>query len=153
MKKFFKVFALALAVAVAVPAAKAERLPMTVDKMPSQVQLFLNEYYSGQKVAKSWAKMMRPTSEPMYYRVNLENGTKFKFSLDGNWTKINAKKSDSSITIDLLPQAARDYISSTYPDATIKYVKFKKDSYKVTLSNGEKLQFDKTYGLKVKKAK
>lgn len=150
MKKLLKVFALAMAVACAAPAMKAERLPMGVDKMPSQVQLFLNEYYPGVGVKAAWAKMMRPTSEPMYYRVNLDNGTNIKFSLDGNWDKISAKNSDSSISIDLLPQAARDYISTNYPKANIKSINFKKDYYKVSLSNGEKLRFAKTYGLESK---
>lgn len=153
MKRFFKILALALMVIVAVPSVKAERVPMPVDKMPAQVQRFLTDYYPNVKVSDSWAKMMRPTTEPMWYRVNLENGTKVKFSLDGNWNSVNAKKSNSSVSIDLLPNDARKVISEQYPNETIKSVKFKKDSYKITLSNGQKLQFDKTYGLKVKKDK
>ena len=146
MKNLFKILAVALVVMMAAPSIKAERLPMSVDKMPSQIALFLNEYYPGAKVKDGWAKMMRPTSEPMYYRVNLADGTKMKFSLDGNWTNINSKASDSYVSIDLLPKEARTYISTTYPDAKIKAVKFKKDFYKVTLNNGEVLRFAKTYG-------
>lgn len=146
MKKLFKILAVAMMIFMAVPSINAERLPMEVSKMPSQVQLFLNEYYPGATVKSGWAKMMRPTSEPMYYRVNLANGTKMQFSLDGNWTNINSKASDAYVSIDLLPKAARDYISKNYPDAKIKAVKFKKDFYRVTLNNGEKLRFSKTYG-------
>ena len=146
MKKLVRILAIAFIALMAAPSVSAERLPMPVDKMPSQVQLFLNEYYPGQQVKESWAKMMRPTSEPMYYRVNLANGTKMQFSLDGNWTNINSKASDEYVSIDLLPQAARDYISTKCPDQKIKAVKFKKDFYKVTLNNGEVLRFAKTYG-------
>lgn len=146
MKNLFKLLGLALIVAIAVPAAKAERLPMNVDKMPSQVQLMLNEYYPGVKVAKSWAKMMRPTTKPMWYNVVLDNGIKIKFSLDGNWEAISAKKSASTpVSIDFLPNEARKYISTKYPNETIKSIKFKKDFYKVKLSNGAKLNFDKEY--------
>ena len=153
MKKLFKVIALALLVAIAAPSINAERVEMPVSKMPSQVQTFLNDYYPGQTVASSWAKMMRPTTEPMWYRVNLNDGTKLQFDLQGNWNQVNANKSNKPVTIDLLPNDARKVISEQYPNETIKSVKFKKDQYKVLLSNGQKLTFDKTYGLKVKKAK
>ena len=154
MKRLFKVLSLAILVALAVPTvANAERVPMPVDKMPAQVQTFLNDYYPGAKVGKSWAKMMRPTTEPMWYRVNLDNGTKLWFDLTGNWYQVSAKKSSTPVSIDLLPNDARKVISEQYPNTTVKQIKFKKDSYKVLLSDGQKLEFDKTYGLKVKKSK
>ena len=62
MKKLLKVLALAFVVALGVSTAKAERVEMSVDKMPAQVQTFLNDYYPGASVEKSWAKMMRPTT-------------------------------------------------------------------------------------------
>ena len=154
MKRLLKAFGLvALLIAFAAPVAKAERVYTPVDKMPSQVQTFLNDYYPGVGVQKSWAKMMRPTTEPMWYRVNLDNGTKLWFDLTGNWYQVSAKKSAANVSIDLLPNEARKVITDQYPNETVKQVKFKKDSYKVTLSNGQKLEFDKTYGLKVKKDK
>lgn len=145
MKNFFKFLGLALIIAIIAPAAKAERLPISADKLPAQAQLFLNEYYKGATVEKAWAKMMRPTSEPMYYRVNLNDGTKIQFSLDGNWQKINAKKSDSGITIDLLPNEPRAYITKNCPNEEIKEIKWKKDYYTVTMSSGVKLKFGKEY--------
>ena len=153
MKKLLKVLALAFVVALGVSTAKAERVEMSVDKMPAQVQTFLNDYYPGAAVAKSWAKMMRPTTEPMWYRVNLDNGTKLWFDLTGNWYQVSAKKSNVPVSIDLLPNDARKTITDQYPGTTVKSVKFKKDQYKIKLSDGQKLTFDKTYGLKVKKNK
>lgn len=153
MKRLFKVLGLALIVALGTATVKAERVEMPVDKMPTQVQTFLNDYYPGVEVQKSWAKMMRPTTEPMWYRVNLNNGTKLWFDLTGNWYQVDAKKSTTPITIDLLPNDARKTITDQYPGATVKSVKFKKDQYKIKLSDGQKLTFDKTYGLKVKKDK
>ena len=153
MKKLFKVFALAFVVALGTSAVKAERVDMAVAKMPAQVQTFLNDYYPGVEVQGSWAKMMRPTTEPMWYRVNLNNGTKLWFDLTGNWYQVDAKKSQTPVSIDLLPNDARKTITDQYPGATIKSVKFKKDCYKITLSDGQKLKFTKEYGLKVKKSK
>lgn len=153
MKKLFKVLALALVVALGAATANAERVPTPVDKMPSQVQTFLNDYYPGATVAKSWAKMMRPTTEPMWYRVNLNDGTKLWFDLTGNWYQVSAKKSTNGAPIDLLPNIARKTLTDQYPNATIKSIKFKKDQYKIKLSDGQKLTFDKDYALKVKKAK
>lgn len=153
MKKLFKVLALAFVVALGVNSAKAERVDMEVSKMPSQVQTFLNDYYPGVQVKASWAKMMRPTTEPMWYRVNLDNGTKLWFDLTGNWYQVDAKKSTTPVSIDLLPNDARKTITDQCPGATIKSVKFKKDQYKIKLSDGKKLTFDKEYGLKVKKDK
>ena len=153
MKKLFKLLGLVAVMFAFAGTANAERVPMPVDKMPSQVQTFLTDYYPGVAVSDSWAKMMRPTTEPMWYRVNLENGTKLAFDLTGNWYQVNAKKSNTPVSIDLLPNDARKVISEQYANETIKSVKFKKDCYKITLSNGQKLQFDKTYGLKVKKDK
>lgn len=153
MKKLFKVLALALLVAVGSTAANAERVPTPVDKMPAQVQTFLNDYYPGATVAKSWSKMMRPTTEPMWYRVNLDNGTKLWFDLTGNWYQVSAKKSTKGAPIDLLPNIARKTLTEQYPNATIQSIKFKKDQYKIKLSDGQKLTFDKDYALKVKKAK
>ena len=153
MKKLFKVLGLALVLALGTSVAKAERVEMSVDKMPAQVQTFLHDYYPGATVAKSWAKMMRPTTEPMWYRVNLDNGTKLWFDLTGNWYQVNAKKSTVPASIDLLPNDARKTITDQFPGATVKSIKFKKDQYKITLSDGQKLKFEKGYGLKVKKNK
>ena len=151
MKKLFKVLALALVVVLGAATANAERVECPVSKMPAQVQTFLNDYYPNAKVANSWAKMMRPTTEPMWYRVNLDNGTKLWFDLTGNWYQVDAKKSNVPASIDLLPNIARKTISEKYPNATIKSIKFKKDQYKVSLSDGMKLKFDKSYGEVVKK--
>lgn len=153
MKRLFKVLSLAILIALTAPAVKAERVYMEVNKMPAQVERFLTDYYPGAKVDKAWAKMMRATTEPMWYRVNLENGTKLWFDLQGNWYQVNAKKSSVPASINLLPNDARKTISEQYPNATISKINFKKDSYKITLSNGQKLIFDKTYGLQVKKNK
>lgn len=153
MKRLFKVLSLAILIALAAPAVKAERVYMDVNKMPAQVERFLNDYYPGAKVDKAWAKMMRATTEPMWYRVNLDNGTKLWFDLQGNWYQVNAKKSSVPASINLLPNDARKTITDQYPNATISKIKFKKDSYKISLSNGQKLTFDKTYGLQVKKNK
>ena len=147
MKKLLKVLALALVVAIGSATANAERVPMPVDKMPAQVQTFLNDYYPNATVAKSWAKMMRPTTEPMWYRVNLNDGTKLWFDLTGNWYQVSAKKSNTPISIDLLPNIARKTITDKYPGTTVKSIKFKKDQYKVALSDGMKLKFDKSYGV------
>ena len=151
MKKLLKVLALALVVVLGTASVKAERVEMSVDKMPAQVQTFLNDYYPGVAVQASWAKMMRPTTEPMWYRVNLDNGTKLWFDLTGNWYQVSAKKSTTPASIDLLPNDARKVISDQYSGCTVKSIKFKKDQYKVALSDGTKLVFDKTYGLKAKK--
>ena len=152
MKRLFKVLSLALVLVLGASSmANAERVDTPVSKMPAQVQRFLNDYYPGSTVAASWMKMMRPTTEPMWYRVNLDNGTKLAFNLQGNWYQVNAKKSTVPASIDLLPNIARKTISEKYPNATIKSIKFKKDQYKVTLSDGMKLKFDKNYGEVVKK--
>ena len=154
MKKLLKVLSLALVLVIGGSSvAKAERVPTPVDKMPAQVQTFLNDYYPGATVADSWSKMMRPTTEPMWYRVNLNNGTKLWFDLTGNWYQVSAKKSSTGAPIDLLPNIARKTLKEQYPNATIKSIKFKKDQYKIKLSDGTKLTFDKDYALKVKKAK
>ena len=154
MKKLFKVLSLALVLVLgASSVANAERVETPVSKMPSQVQTMLNDYYPGVAVAKSWSKMMRPTTEPMWYRVNLENGTKLWFDLTGNWYQVSAKNSTVGAPIDLLPNIARKTISEQYPNAKIASIKFKKDQYKVKLTDGTKLTFDKDYALKVKKAK
>ena len=154
MKKLLKVLSLALVLVLgASSVANAERVPTPVDKMPSQVQTFLNDYYPGATVAKSWSKMMRPTTEPMWYRVNLDNGTKLWFDLTGNWYQVSAKKSTVGAPIDLLPNIARKTLTEQYPNAKITSIKFQKDQYKLKLSDGTKLTFDKDYALKVKKDK
>lgn len=153
MKKLFKVLGLVLIMAVGATSVKAERVETSVSKMPAQVQTFLNDYYPGAAVAKSWMKMMRPTTEPMWYRVNLDNGTKLWFDLTGNWYQVSAKNATTGAPIDLLPNIARKTISEHYPNAKIASIKFKKDQYKVKLTDGTKLTFDKDYALKMKKSK
>lgn len=154
MKKIFKLLALVAVLFATASTANAERVETPVDKMPAQVQRFLNDYYPNATVAKSWAKMMHPTTEPMWWRVNLSDGSKLQFTLDGTCSNINAKKSKTPIPVILLPNEARKYLADNYPNATIVKYKFKKDQYKLTLSNGEQLTFDKDYQLhKIKKAK
>ena len=153
MKKLIKVLSLAFILVLGVSSvANAERVPTPVDKMPAQVQRFLNDYYPNATVAESWSKMMRPTTEPMWYRVNLDNGTKLWFDLTGNWYQVSAKHSSTGAPIDLLPNIARKTLTEQYPNATIQSIKFKKDQYKIKLSDGQKLTFDKEYALKAHKS-
>ena len=152
MKRLAKILSLAaLVLAFAIPSAQAERVYKPVSDMPAQVQTFLNDYYPGVKVSKSWWKMMRATTQQMWYRVNLENGTKIAFYLQGNWDQVSNKAGNVPTT--LLPNDARGVISKDYKNETVKSIKFKKDSYKVKLTNGTMLKFDKTYGLQWRKDK
>ncbi|MCH5222817.1 MAG: PepSY-like domain-containing protein [Muribaculaceae bacterium] len=152
MKRLAKILSLAaLVLAFAIPSAQAERVYKPVSDMPAQVQTFLNDYYPGVKVSKSWWKMMRATTQPMWYRVNLENGTKIAFDLQGNWYQVSNK--NGNVPTTLLPNDARGVISKDYKNETVKSIKFKKDSYKVKLTNGTMLKFDKTYGLQWRKDK
>jgi len=86
---------------------------------------------------------------PNKYEVELSNGLKLEFTLDGSFIEISGGSRDDNddneeegdIDPDDLPQVILDYIATHYPNTTIVEAERDSDKYEVELSNDLELEF------------
>lgn len=118
------------------------------NSLPQTILDYISTNYNGQSIVEA-------ELYPNGYEVELQNGTKIEFDLNGNFVEIsgsslgntsnsddNGEGEDEDINPSALPQKVLDYISSTYPGVTIVKAELGPTGYETTLSNGVKLEFD-----------
>lgn len=112
--------------------------PIKSDQLPESIRTFVQKHFPEKKMAI--AKMEEEYFETMYDLI-FTDGTKLEFDRKGSWTKINCKR--TSVPWSVVPPKIASYVEENYPEVTLKKLERKKKHYKVHLSNGIKLSFDK----------
>lgn len=118
------------------------------NNLPQVILDYISTNYGGQNIIEA----------ELYangYEVELQNGTKLEFDLNGNFVEVsgssagdnsnadvNGEGEDEDIDPTTLPQNILDYVSNNYPGATIVKAELGPAGYETTLSNGVKLEFD-----------
>lgn len=89
----------------------------------------------------------RTTLPPHPIAVCVVRGSHNNFSFrNGNWTEVDCKM--SAVPDAIVPEPIRQYVGTTYPDATIKKIDKEPREYEVKLSNRIELTFDTAFNLK-----
>lgn len=116
--------------------------PIQVSQMPQVAQQFINQYFSGQKIALS---KMESKFFDKTYEVIFTNGNKMEFDKRGEWKEVDCKH--GSVPVTIVPAAILNYVKTSYPDAQILKIDRDSKGYKVKLSNRMELKFDKRFNL------
>ncbi len=140
MKKLFLLFVGLFAIQMMVVAD--EDKPVEVSQLPQKAQQFIQQNFASSKVAL--AKMDTEFLDKSY-DVIFTNGNKVEFDRAGNWTEVDCKQGE--VPTAIVPDAIRQQISSTYPDATIRKIERDRKYYEVKLSNGWELEYDSKFRL------
>ena len=76
------------------------------------------------------------------YKVQLSNGIKVDFDMNGEWTQVEAGVANQSVGSLFLPQISRDYLNKNYSEIGIKSIDKDSRGIDVELLNNIDLKFD-----------
>jgi hypothetical protein len=120
-----------------------------VADLPQAVTDYVTTNYAGETITVA---VLKPSGK---YAVELSGGKVLIFDEEGTFIREcgswggggghhgHGHGGGSPITVDDLPQAAQDYLTATYPDATVERAAEKRNgNFIVKLSNGEIVLFD-----------
>ena len=111
--------------------------PITVEQLPQKAQQFIKQYFADKTV--TLAKMERDFMDKSY-EVLFSNGEKVEFDKNGEWKDVDCKQ--SVVPADIIPQAIKDHVAKTYPDAKILQIDRDTRGYKVQLNNRLELKYN-----------
>lgn len=123
--------------------AKADNeKPITVKELPAAAQTFLNNHFSGKKIAlaKKETEFFGTT-----YDVIFTNGDKIEFDRNGNWKEVKCKY--SLVPEAVVPAQILKYVKENYPGANVLEIEKGDRDYEVKLSNRVDLEFDTAFRL------
>lgn len=135
MSKIFAFFLMAGAI-FCVAAVVADDRPVTIERLPVQARLFLDNHFASVEVL--YASIDRELLGSSY-EVMLSNGLQIEFTRNGNWREI--KSSHTPIPLTVVPRHIADYIRRNYPKAALRQVEIEHGEYEVRLSNGVEIIF------------
>ena len=138
MKKVI-IFTIALLAFGTTVQAETDR-PITINQLPENAQAFIQQHFPGEKI--SLAKMEREFMETTY-EIIFTNGSKIDFFKNGEWKEVDCKY--ATVPPAVIPSQIANYISQTYPDASVVQIDWDKREYEVKLTNGLELTFNKNF--------
>lgn len=116
---------------------------IAVNQLPAAAQEFVKQHFADRKIAL--AKVETEIFSKSY-EVFFADGDHIDFDGNGNWTEVDCKM--SAVPNAIVPEPIRQYVGTTYPDATIKKIDKEPREYEVKLSNRLELTFDTAFNLK-----
>lgn len=107
---------------------------VSIGSLPTAITNYLNANFSG--IAIEEAEQYETGS----YQIELEDGTKVYFDVNGNFLLLEA---NNNIPIGSLPSSITNYITANYAGASIVAAELEDNgTYEVELDNGLELYFD-----------
>lgn len=139
MRKILITLVLALTVAVSASALPFDKYTISRNELPETAQTMLSEHFPKAKI--SMIKVDRHLLKKTDYDVRLVNGTKIEFDNKGNWTSVVCKK--GSVPEALLMKKIRTHVDRNYAGLTIVSVHKKLTDFRIGLSDGTLLKYDR----------
>ncbi len=114
--------------------------PLPVSQLPEKAQIFLNTYFKDSKVA-----LAKQENEFFYksYEVIFVSGDKVEFNNSGEWTEVDCRT--IGVPSQIIPEAIKEFVMSTYPDATIMKIERDSRGYEIKLSNRLEIDFNNNF--------
>lgn len=114
---------------------------LSLNKLPASAQKFIKKHFANETV-----KYITTEGRSIYreYDVTLKSGTGIGFNSKGDWTKVDCDLKE--VPKDLVPTQISKHIKSNFKGEFISEIERKKNSvYKVELSDGTELEFNKKF--------
>ncbi len=122
----------------AASSAQAQDKVIDFSQLPKAAQDFINTYYDQDKVTYITEDSGFLSKE---YEVRLADGKEIEFDSKGNWTEVDGKR--DAVPNDIVLTAIQEYVSKSFPNNGIVYIKKSSREYEIELSNGLDLEFNK----------
>ncbi|MBO5616012.1 MAG: PepSY-like domain-containing protein [Prevotella sp.] len=124
-----------------VSASASDRM-IPAERIPAPARAFIQKTFPNQAIAFAQLDydFFRKT-----YEVHLINGVKMDFDSKGTWDKVDCKF--SAVPANLVPVALANHVKMNFRGAQIVKIDKKRYGFKVELSNGLELKFNKQGGL------
>ena len=119
----------------------AEGKKISFDKLPGNAKKFIKEFFADKTIG---SVLTEGRSIYQEYDVDFEDGPEVEFNSKGEWTKVDCEKSE--VPKGIIPAKISDYVKKLFKGKTINEIeKLKGGAYKVELSNGVDLAFNKKF--------
>ncbi len=115
--------------------ANASSLPLTAQKM-------IKKHFPNAKIAHIEAKNALLSKS---YNVTFTNGYKIAFDRNGDWTKVDCKR--SAVPSGLIPKTISEYVKRHHRNAKVNVIEKDRGKYNISLSNGLDVWFDKNFAV------
>lgn len=112
--------------------------PIGFNQLPKNAQSFVNKYF-GKGVVSTVIRDKEVSK--IDYKVIMKDGTKITFDGRGNWDDVETK--GYSVPVALIPISIRNYVAQNYKGIQIVGIDKESYKYKIELSNGMDLEFNK----------
>jgi hypothetical protein len=110
-------------------------VPVPVDQLPDAIKIFVQQNFPENPIVyaeQDWNS----------YECRLNNGTKVEFDKNGEWKKVDCEMM-TVVPAAIIPDAIKQYVSSTFADSPIIKIEKERYGYKVELANDLELMFNK----------
>ena len=139
MKTLTKIIVAIAALFASATFVSCKNVIITVDKLPSAAQSFIQEHFSGNAVSyvKKDSEFARST-----YEVVFQDGTEVEFDAKGQWDNIDCRR--TAVPAALIPAAIAEYVQNSFPGQIIVKIDKERFGFEIELLNDLELKFDKT---------
>lgn len=127
----------------ALASCQNETVTRDMAQLPQQARSFVEQHFSGHPI--SYVKIDKEWLDTEY-KVVLTNGDEVAFDADGDWKKVECKRSAVSLSV-IVPKVA-SYVQQNFPTDSVASVEMHARKIEVELYNGLKLVFDSEGNLK-----
>lgn len=124
--------------------AKADnKVPVTLEQMPSPAQEFIKKHFAEKTLTFALLEKGLLGKE---YKILFTDGMTIEFDSKGNWKEIECKRGDT-IPWEAVPAQIAQFITKTYPEAWIHGMDRDKRGYDVKLTNRIELKFNTDFAV------
>jgi hypothetical protein len=108
-------------------------------QLPAKAQSFIKTHFADKEITLVFSDDDFIDRD---YEVSFADGTKVDFNKNGEWTSVDMGK-NGSVPADIMPANINSYVTARHPNSNV--VDIDKDffEYKVELSNGIEIVFEK----------
>lgn len=106
------------------------------EKLPEQIQLYMQTYFINQKVTKYRSDL---TVETAKYKVFIDNGVSVTFDETFQPIEIDG---ETSLPENVIPQNILSYVKKYFPNQQIKQWQRRVINQTISLDDGTKIKFD-----------
>ncbi|MCQ2285868.1 MAG: PepSY-like domain-containing protein [Bacteroidales bacterium] len=107
--------------------------PIKKGDLPQNAQTFISQHFKKEILAYCLA-------EGKEFKVYFSNGNKVEFDKNGEWTEVKCKV--GNVPSDIVPDAIKNHIKSTFGNQKIVKIEKNKNGYDVELTNDLDILFD-----------
>ncbi|MDR2083678.1 MAG: PepSY-like domain-containing protein [Bacteroidales bacterium] len=121
------------------PMLGQENITKDVNQLPATAREFVQTHFPKNEISYIIIDKEFLSKD---YEVKLKGGEEIKFSKDGEWIEMEAKKK-SSLPVSVLPDVVATYLNNSFPNVGVEKIEKEFWGYDIELINGLDIKLDK----------